>query len=393
MKCEGRALKNMPVQCVVCTAQAEVYCENDQAFLCNACDNTVHTSNPLASRHVRLRVCELCTKNAATVYCKNDKAFLCDECDSEIHLNNPLAARHELIPAKEASKYLKSQKTELSTSGTPSTVPSKSETPAVVPCVHAQDETSTATPRSGHAARSHGASAREDTCIVPPAVELPSNKLMDKDSLAKSLWGKDYDFFEVDHAWLDRLDMGFDFTDILEENSEGLVPLMQSDTGFDSFSTPSSLDITGKSNDLKEVVQTSSPEVLQLRRQGSGVLQLPVSPPLSSEAHQQELRQFEVPAATLVVNSTGNLSRKERVERYRQKRRNRKFEKTIRYESRKAYAEIRPRIKGRFAKKEEVLAWKAAEEAMKERSSLASCDSQDLGVVPTMAEMLVGLPF
>lgn len=40
--------------------------------------------------------------------------------------------------------------------------------------------------------------------------------------------------------------------------------------------------------------------------------------------------------------------------RYREKRRNRKFEKTIRYASRKAYAEVRPRIKGRFAKKEEL---------------------------------------
>lgn len=37
----------------------------------------------------------------------------------------------------------------------------------------------------------------------------------------------------------------------------------------------------------------------------------------------------------------------------------RTFEKTIRYESRKAYAEVRPRIKGRFATKEEVEAMKA----------------------------------
>ncbi|CAA6672212.1 unnamed protein product [Spirodela intermedia] len=39
--------------------------------------------------------------------------------------------------------------------------------------------------------------------------------------------------------------------------------------------------------------------------------------------------------------------------RYREKRKNRKFEKTIRYASRKAYAETRPRIKGRFAKRTE----------------------------------------
>lgn len=43
--------------------------------------------------------------------------------------------------------------------------------------------------------------------------------------------------------------------------------------------------------------------------------------------------------------------REARVLRYREKRKNRKFEKTIRYASRKAYAEMRPRIKGRFAKR------------------------------------------
>ncbi|CAN7034965.1 unnamed protein product [Brassica oleracea var. botrytis] len=37
-----------------------------------------------------------------------------------------------------------------------------------------------------------------------------------------------------------------------------------------------------------------------------------------------------------------------RVMRYREKKKTRKFEKRIRYASRKEYAEKRPRIKGRF---------------------------------------------
>jgi hypothetical protein len=43
--------------------------------------------------------------------------------------------------------------------------------------------------------------------------------------------------------------------------------------------------------------------------------------------------------------------REARLMRYREKRKNRRFEKTIRYASRKAYAESRPRVKGRFAKR------------------------------------------
>lgn len=46
-----------------------------------------------------------------------------------------------------------------------------------------------------------------------------------------------------------------------------------------------------------------------------------------------------------------SVDREARVTRYKEKRQKRKFEKTIRYASRKAYAESRPRIKGRFAKR------------------------------------------
>lgn len=49
----------------------------------------------------------------------------------------------------------------------------------------------------------------------------------------------------------------------------------------------------------------------------------------------------------------GRVDREARLMRYREKRKNRRFEKTIRYASRKAYAETRPRIKGRFAKRGE----------------------------------------
>lgn len=65
------------------------------------------------------------------------------------------------------------------------------------------------------------------------------------------------------------------------------------------------------------------------------------------------------------------IDREARVLRYREKRKNRKFEKTIRYASRKAYAETRPRIKGRFAKRSEL-----------EIDSLITADAS-YGVVPT----------
>lgn len=60
------------------------------------------------------------------------------------------------------------------------------------------------------------------------------------------------------------------------------------------------------------------------------------------------------PAGEAVPTPISGMDREARVLRYREKRKNRKFEKTIRYASRKAYAETRPRIKGRFAKRTEI---------------------------------------
>ncbi|KAG6521201.1 transcription factor GHD7-like [Zingiber officinale] len=44
------------------------------------------------------------------------------------------------------------------------------------------------------------------------------------------------------------------------------------------------------------------------------------------------------------------MEREAKIMRYKEKRKKRRYEKQIRYASRKAYAEMRPRVKGRFAK-------------------------------------------
>lgn len=83
--------------------------------------------------------------------------------------------------------------------------------------------------------------------------------------------------------------------------------------------------------------------------------QSPLTPPpapLSSGAAKPVHAQAALPPQTM--------TRQQRVQRYREKRKRRTFEKTIRYEARRAYAEVRPRIKGRFATKDEALALRAA---------------------------------
>ena len=57
-------------------ANAAIYCYNDNAYLCKACDGQIHNKNKLAWRHQRSYLCEVCDSvppKPAVVYCAQDK--------------------------------------------------------------------------------------------------------------------------------------------------------------------------------------------------------------------------------------------------------------------------------------------------------------------------------
>lgn len=85
---------------------------------------------------------------------------------------------------------------------------------------------------------------------------------------------------------------------------------------------------------------------------------------------------FPVPRRKLTEKE--KKERKVRVDRYIEKRKTRSYENRIRYASRKAYAESRPRIKGRFAKREEVDAfWKEQKDDGKGTDGLSTTVPND----------------
>lgn len=92
-----------------------------------------------------------------------------------------------------------------------------------------------------------------------------------------------------------------------------------------------------------------------------------------------------LPAAPVPVTPLCGVDREARVLRYKEKRKNRRFEKTIRYASRKAYAETRPRIKGRFAKRTtDTYETKLVDSMIFGRSATALLyGDSDFGIVPT----------
>lgn len=85
--------------CLVCKARPQVWCQNDQAFLCHSCNARTH-SNVVSARHTRLPVCDLCNARPAVAHCFSDNASLCEECEIHIHATNPLASTHHVVPVQ-----------------------------------------------------------------------------------------------------------------------------------------------------------------------------------------------------------------------------------------------------------------------------------------------------
>lgn len=83
-------------------------------------------------------------------------------------------------------------------------------------------------------------------------------------------------------------------------------------------------------------------------------------------------RRGEVPNVLTTIPQEPEMTREQRIARYRMKRARRNFSKKVRYQSRKAYADIRPRIKGRFVSPEEYA------EYMKEKNQ----EHENVAVVP-----------
>ncbi|KAL6349501.1 hypothetical protein AAG906_034158 [Vitis piasezkii] len=69
---------------------------------------------------------------------------------------------------------------------------------------------------------------------------------------------------------------------------------------------------------------------------------------------QTNHRQFSPDAASFRVGRYSAEERKERIDKYRAKRTQRNFNKTIKYACRKTLADSRPRVRGRFARNDEI---------------------------------------
>ncbi|EOA40504.1 hypothetical protein CARUB_v10009230mg [Capsella rubella] len=394
------------------------------------------------------RACDSCVKRRARWYCAADDAFLCQSCDSLVHSANPLARRHERVRLKTASPAAAKHSNHSPSASPPHGAATwhhgftrKARTPRgsagkknnlstfhdLVPEISVEDQTD-----------SYELELEEQLiCQVPvldplvaeqflndvvePKIEFPmirSGVLIDEeeDNAESCLNG----FFPTDMeleefaADVETLlgrgletesyameDLGFSNTEMFkvekdeieEEEVEDIkainMEIFDDDRKDVDGTVPFELTFdyesshkTAEEEEIKNVESSGECVVKVKEEEGKNVLMLRLNydsvistwggqgqpwtsgeppeldidisswPPVSMGETKGDLsHQKQYVSVCLPSSGFGDGGREARVSRYREKRRTRLFSKKIRYEVRKLNAEKRPRMKGRFVKR------------------------------------------
>ncbi|XVF54520.1 hypothetical protein PTKIN_Ptkin05aG0187100 [Pterospermum kingtungense] len=344
-------LGNLAHGCYSCqVASCTPYCHTVSAYLCNDCDKRLHAADPMALSHQRVWICTACENAPAVVTCSADAASLCISCDVQIHSVNALARHHIRVP------ILSLYDLECSFS-----------------CTNYDDQ------------------------LPGPMFDMTGNEIA-----APAIVREEIDENETD-SWL-LLEP--DNTDNQTPNrfSEQFDECMDVVLAYNKYQrqeqcTDQQLHCVNYPGDSGrdsvvpvqtfEALKESQQEEQQLQQQQKH--QQLQSVYFDTESRGSKAAFINTPSSSLSVpmllittgilpNATSNIPNsysrfptgstdlfpdplllmplpfppmngEEKVLRYREKRKARTFKKKIRYSSRKAYAETRPRVKGRFTRK------------------------------------------
>ena len=96
LRCKRKVSLKMGYICDFCGDQRSmVYCRSDAACLCLSCDRNVHSANALSKRHSRTLLCERCNSQPAFVRCVEEKISLCQNCDWLGHGTSTSSSTHK----------------------------------------------------------------------------------------------------------------------------------------------------------------------------------------------------------------------------------------------------------------------------------------------------------
>nr|AEP02803.1 heading day 1 [Oryza rufipogon] len=347
-------------------APSVVYCRADAAYLCASCDARVHAANRVASRHERVRVCEACERAPAALACRADAAALCVACDVQVHSANPLARRHQRVPVAPLPAITIPATSVLAEAvvATATVLGDKDEEVDswLLLSKDSDDDDDNNNNNNNNNDNDNNDNNNSNNSNngmyfgeVDEYFDLVGYNSY-YDNRIENNQDQQYGMHEQQEQQQQQQEMQKEFAE--KEGSECVVPSQitmlseQQHSGYGVVGADQAASMTAGvsayTDSISNSISFSSMEAGIVP--DSTVIDMPNSRILTPAG---AINLFSGPSLQMSLHFS-SMDREARVLRYREKKKARKFEKTIRYETRKAYAEARPRIKGRFAKRSDV---------------------------------------
>lgn len=394
----------MGYTCDYCGEQRSmVYCRSDAACLCLSCDRNVHSANALSRRHSRTLVCERCNSQPAFIRCIEEKVSLCQNCDWLGHGGSNSGSTHNKQTVNCYSGCPSAEEL--------SSIWSFVSEPASIIDSSCEQKMGSMSIADSCAKNSQGPS--QNNCNQDSSLPVEANNLQHVNNSSFWLDSIDYRLQNVDQqaratnstapkvsysgtkgpelcdddGFYD--DFNMDDVDLSIENYEELFGVGNNDPehlfakdGIDSLfgiKGMSGADSDCQGAYMAEKSSTGQANVVQPAGSNAASADSMMScktEPAACYARQHSNLSFssltgescgggdyqdcgassmllmgEPPWITPCPDGTlPSGSRSDAVQRYKEKKKTRKFEKRVRYATRKARADVRKRVKGRFVK-------------------------------------------
>ncbi|KAL8167768.1 hypothetical protein V2J09_009267 [Rumex salicifolius] len=357
---------------------ALLFCRADAAKLCLACDKEVHATAKLFTKHSRHLLCDACDSAPAVIVCSTHHFVLCQNCDFEIHncgtglagSASASASSHDRRPlegfsgqpsASEISSFLGIDCSKSCDFGGKCLVGEEREFGALsdISDFWNWDEVSV----------SPQGVLSVDELIVSGGENHDFQAMVPLDTLPKD---RNSTCGQHKHEMIRQLcELAKSKTDLQGEfrqdfgcQSEGYEHVIATSNSYEGYQHEfMPVDLNAQEATLylqdskdEEAINEAFLSDIFL---GSNTEEVPLGSDRNSDVgndtslamngSQGTTQNVAIPSRTPTYE-VSNADRGSALTRYKEKKRSRRYEKHIRYESRKALAETRIRVKGRFAK-------------------------------------------
>ncbi|KAK7381165.1 hypothetical protein VNO78_33692 [Psophocarpus tetragonolobus] len=288
------------------------------------------------------RVCDTCGSASCAVFCPIHSTFMCLSCDIIVHMKSQHKRMNvcDACVRQPAEFYCSADVAFLCSS-------CDQEIHSVNPLASRHERVSVLTiGEENHCVHDDDVAEAASWLVLNPEKNDDCEGLVLKVDDDDGLCDVDYYDVQMQHQQVPRFELGLEFD--------------SSKSAYDYGSLSQSVSIS--STDVNSVPKSTISEVS---------VSDSINPPMGTTL------DLINSGPNILMPSSYLTYREARVLRYKEKKKARKFEKKIRYASRKAYAEIRPRIKGRFAKRNNV------EAEMDHVLSSTLITKAEYGVVPS----------